>query len=170
MLFQVKARLFQLKAVFQNVHQALYFTSTSWSYYIPGFVFLALSFTFIPVLVISPQKFALFFTFGNISIMGSFFALKGPRMHLAHMLAKERRPFSAGYVASMAGTLYGALVARSYPLTIACSALQVLALLYYSMSYFPGGAIGAKVVFNMAYSSFKNFIGILQRTVPILFR
>ncbi|RXH67422.1 hypothetical protein DVH24_027569 [Malus domestica] len=52
------------------------------------FVFIAFT-TFLPVMVLMPQKFAICFTLGCAFIMASFFALKGPKNQLAHMSSKE---------------------------------------------------------------------------------
>ncbi|KAL4011217.1 hypothetical protein IC575_028269 [Cucumis melo] len=40
-------------------------------------------------MVLMPQKFAICFTLGCCFIIGSFFALKGPKNQLAHMFSKE---------------------------------------------------------------------------------
>lgn len=52
------------------------------------FIFVAF-FMFLPVMVLMPQKFAICFTLGCAFIIGSFFALKGPKNQLAHMSSKE---------------------------------------------------------------------------------
>nr|GMC48507.1 protein transport protein SFT2-like [Ipomoea batatas]GMC77006.1 protein transport protein SFT2-like [Ipomoea batatas] len=55
-----------------------------------GVFFIFIAFTmFLPVMVIMPQKFAICFTIGCAFIIGSFFALKGPKNQLSHMLSKE---------------------------------------------------------------------------------
>ncbi|AQL04500.1 Fructose-bisphosphate aldolase 7 cytosolic [Zea mays] len=51
-------------------------------------VFIAFT-IFLPVMVIMPQKFAICFTVGCAFIIGSFFALKGPKNQLYHMISKE---------------------------------------------------------------------------------
>lgn len=55
-----------------------------------GVFFIFIAFTmFLPVMVLMPQKFAICFTLGCGFIIGSFFALKGPKNQLAHMSSKE---------------------------------------------------------------------------------
>ena len=55
-----------------------------------GVFFIFIAFTlFLPVIVVLPQKFAICFTLGCLFIMGSFFALKGPRNQFLHMISKE---------------------------------------------------------------------------------
>ncbi|KAJ6894839.1 hypothetical protein NC652_028555 [Populus alba x Populus x berolinensis] len=97
---------------------------------------------FLPVIVLVPQKFAICFTLGCGFIIASFFALKGPKNQLAHMSSKERLPFTLGFIGSMVGTLYVSMVLHSYFLSVLFSVIQVLALAYYAISYFPGGSTG----------------------------
>ncbi|KAM1060171.1 hypothetical protein TB1_024118 [Malus domestica] len=105
------------------------------------FVFIAFT-TFLPVMVLMPQKLAICFTLGCAFIMASFFALKGPKNQLAHMSSKERLPFTVGFLGSMVGTIYVSMVLHNYILSVFFSVLQVLALAYYAVSYFPGGSAG----------------------------
>ncbi|KAJ9687071.1 hypothetical protein PVL29_015790 [Vitis rotundifolia] len=107
------------------------------------FVFIAFA-MFLPVMVLMPQKFAICFTIGCVFIVGSFFALKGPKNQLAHMFSRERLPFTLGFIGSMVGTIYVSMVLHSYVFSVLFSVLQVLALSYYAISYFPGGSAGMK--------------------------
>lgn len=119
-----------------------------------GGVFLLMSFMiFLPVIILSPSKFALSFTLGSLCIMAGFMQLRGWRQQMQHMLSQDRLPYSAAYVGSVFATLYAALMMHSYLLSLVCSGLQVVALLYYLMSYFPGGAQGVKFMLSMAYTA-----------------
>jgi hypothetical protein len=46
-------------------------------------------------------------------------------------------------------TLYAALIMKSYVLSLLCSGLQVVALLYYLTSYYPGGTSSVKFMLSM---------------------
>lgn len=73
-----------------------------------GVFFIFIAFTmFLPVMMLMPQKFAICFTIGCAFIIGSFFALKGPRNQLAHMSSKEVLPLclSINYLHGL-GILY----------------------------------------------------------------
>ncbi|KAJ4758215.1 Vesicle transport protein [Rhynchospora pubera] len=119
-----------------------------------GIFLVFMAFTiFLPVMVLAPQKFAICFTLGCGCIIGSFFALKGPRNQLLHMISKERLPFTLGFTGSMAATIYVSMVLHSYILSVFFSALQVLALVYYAISYFPGGSAGLKFLSSTLMSS-----------------
>ncbi|KAL7142360.1 hypothetical protein ABFS83_08G118600 [Erythranthe nasuta] len=125
-----------------------------------GIFFIFVGFTiFLPVMVLKPQKFAICFTIGCAFIVGSFFALKGPKNQLMHMLSKERLPFTLGFIGSMAGTIYVSMVLHSYILSVLFSVLQVLALAYYAISYFPGGSAGLKFLSSTLVSSLFRCFG-----------
>ncbi|KAG5093934.1 hypothetical protein JHK84_049522 [Glycine max] len=91
-----------------------------------GVFFVFIAFTlFLPIMVVMPQKFALCFTLGCGFIIGSFFALKGPKNQLAHMLSMERLPFTLAFLGSMIGTIYVSMVLHSYILSVVFSVVQV---------------------------------------------
>ncbi|XP_002975940.2 protein transport protein SFT2 [Selaginella moellendorffii] len=125
-----------------------------------GVFFLFISFTmFLPVIVLVPQKFASCFTIGCLLVMGSFFALKGPRAQFAHMISQERLPFTAAFVGSIVATIYASMVLHSYLFSVLFSVVQLLALLYYVISYFPGGSSGLTFISSMAKSSASRVFG-----------
>ncbi|XP_059661293.1 protein transport protein SFT2-like isoform X2 [Cornus florida] len=125
-----------------------------------GVFFIFIAFTlFLPVMVVMPQKFAICFTIGCAFIIGSFFALKGPKNQLMHMFSKERLPFTLGFIGSMVGTIYVSMVLHSYVLSVLFSVLQVLALSYYAISYFPGGSAGLKFLSTALTSSILKCFG-----------
>lgn len=125
-----------------------------------GIFFIFISFTmFLPVMVLMPQKFAICFTIGCAFIIGSFFALKGPRTQLSHMTSRERIPFTLGFLGTMVGTIYVSMVLHSYILSVLFSVLQVLALSYYAISYFPGGSAGLKFLSSTLTSSILKCFG-----------
>ncbi|XP_017639119.1 protein transport protein SFT2 isoform X1 [Gossypium arboreum] len=125
-----------------------------------GVFFVFIAFTmFLPVMVLLPQKFAICFTLGCGFIIGSFFALRGPKNQLAHMSSKERLPFTLGFIGSMVGTMYVSMVLHSYILSVLFSVVQVLALAYYAVSYFPGGSAGLKFLTSALTSSVSRCFG-----------
>ncbi|GMH05845.1 hypothetical protein Nepgr_007685 [Nepenthes gracilis] len=125
-----------------------------------GMFFIFIAFTmFLPVMVLMPQKFAICFTLGCGFIIGSFFALRGPSNQLAHMSSKERLPSTLGSLGCMIGTIYVSMVLHSYVLSVIFSALQVVALAYYAISYFPGGSAGMKFITVALTSSILKCFG-----------
>ena len=71
----------------------------------------------------------------------------------------------AGYIGSIVLTLYAALIMHSYVLSLLCSVLQVVALLYYLTSYYPGGTSSVKFMLSMfgsaAGSCFSSCTGMI---------
>ncbi|KAI3715245.1 hypothetical protein L6452_22218 [Arctium lappa] len=125
-----------------------------------GVFFIFMAFTvFLPVIVIVPQKFALCFTVGCGFIIGAFFMLKGPKNQFLHMTSTERLPFTLGFIGSMAGTIYVSMVLHSYILSVFFAVIQVLALAYYCISYFPGGSAGMKFLTSSLTSSVLKCFG-----------
>ncbi|CAM9156929.1 unnamed protein product [Phaeothamnion confervicola] len=100
----------------------------------------------LPTLVLRPAKFALTFTCGSLCFMISFAMLKGPSTHIRSMCIIERLPFTILYLGSMLGTLYACLIMRSYIVVIALAAAQLVSLLWYFVSFLPGGKAGIKYV------------------------
>jgi hypothetical protein len=101
------------------------------------------------MIAMRPQKFALSFTFGSLTFMASFGILKGPMAHLKGMLNADRLVFTTIYVGSMLLTLYftfNAGGASGYLLVLGSSGMQLVALLWYLISFLPGGSSGLSFV------------------------
>lgn len=113
-------------------------------------LFFALAFFVgVPMLALKPQKFALSFTCGSITFMGSFGIMKGPKEHLMSMCTLQRMPFTIIYLGSMMSTLYltctkGGM--KGYALVLVSSGVQLVALLWYLISFLPGGTMGLQLV------------------------
>ncbi|KAL7581547.1 hypothetical protein ACA910_022111 [Epithemia clementina (nom. ined.)] len=113
-------------------------------------LFFALAlFVGVPTIVARPQKFAISFTMGSLTFMASFGILTGPVEHLKSMLSADRLYFTFVYFGSMFMTLYFTFTiggASGYLLVLSASGAQLLALLYYLISFLPGGAAGLHYV------------------------
>jgi hypothetical protein len=102
------------------------------------------------MIAVRPQKFALSFTCGSLTFMGSFGIMKGPYEHLMSMVQPDRLCFTAIYLGSMFMTLYCTFSvggASGYLLVIIASGAQLVALLWYLISFLPGGAAGLRYIF-----------------------
>ncbi len=65
------------------------------------------------------------------------------------MIAPDRLPFTVFYVASMLATLYCTFTAKgakAYLSVLVTSGVQLMALLWYLVTFLPGGAQGMKVL------------------------
>lgn len=100
----------------------------------------------LPSAPLAPAKFALPFTLGSLCNLCAMGALRGPRGQILHMISSERMYVSTAYVGSMLITLWACLAMHSYILTMLASACQLTALLYYTLSYFPGGIAGFRML------------------------
>jgi len=113
-------------------------------------LFFVLAFTVgLPMITFRPQKFALSFTFGSLTFMASFGILTGPAAHFSSMLTSDRLPFTVVYVISMLATLYFTFTvggASGYLLVLGASGCQLVALLWYLISFLPGGSAGLSML------------------------
>uniref|UniRef100_A0A7S1YEU8 Vesicle transport protein n=1 Tax=Grammatophora oceanica TaxID=210454 RepID=A0A7S1YEU8_9STRA len=103
----------------------------------------------LPTIAIRPQKFALCFTFGSLMFMMSFGLLTGPMEHLRSFLAPDRIVFTTVYFLSMITTLWCTFNVSGftgYVVVMGSSGLQIVALLWYLISFLPGGSAGLSVV------------------------
>ena len=113
-------------------------------------LFFALAFFVgLPLIATRPQKFALSFTMGSLMFMGSFGILKGPMEHLKSMCQADRLYFTFFYLGSMLATIvctftYGGI--RGYVLVLSASGVQLVALVWYLVSFLPGGTAGLQYV------------------------
>ncbi|KAI9884375.1 MAG: bHLH/Zip transcription factor [Watsoniomyces obsoletus] len=103
-----------------------------------------LCFVFFAPLTLNPRKFAILWSVGSLLFLISWAVLMGPMAYFQHLLAGPRLPFTAAYFGSIGLTLYFAMGLRSGPLTLISSAVQLAALLWYLISYFPMGSTGLR--------------------------
>ena len=122
---------------------------------ISGIVCMIFAFTFLPFVIISPHKFALLFTLGSALMLASFSFLRGHVAFVKHLSSIERLPFSGSYIISLIGTLYSSLVMGSYLLTMIFSIIQIVALLYFLVSYIPGGVSALTFIGGMVGSGVR---------------
>lgn len=125
-----------------------------------GTLFIMLSLNFLPILVIAPQKFALLFTFGSVTMLSSFVVLNGFRAFAASLAQRDRLPFSAGYIVGLVGTLWSTIIMRSYIFTAIFAIIQALTLLYFVVSYLPGGRSGLNMIFRLGGRSARSLISV----------
>jgi len=125
---------------------------------VAGAICMIFAFTFLPFVILSPHKFALLFTMGSALMLASFSFLRGHVAFVKHLSSMERLPFSGSYVISLVGTLYSSLVMGSYLLTLIFSVVQVVALLYFLVSYIPGGVSALTFMGSMMGSGLKSLV------------
>lgn len=104
-----------------------------------GFMLISLSFSFLPMLPLQPQKFALLFAMGSVCMLGSVAWLKGPGPFASAMLQRDKAPFTVVYCVGVLGSFWATLIARSYLYTGVFALLQAVGLAYFVASFVPGG-------------------------------
>ncbi|XP_069115011.1 LOW QUALITY PROTEIN: uncharacterized protein [Argopecten irradians] len=119
---------------------------------------------YIPLLVLKARKFAVLYTLGSVFVIASFSLLWGPMNHIKHLFSVERMPFTVAYFGTMFATLYFSLWARSTIFTVICAVGQILALVWYIVSYIPGGQTGMKFFSKIFYAAASKTV---QKTLPI---
>lgn len=104
-----------------------------------GMMLISLSLSFLPLLPIKPQKFALLFALGSLTMLASVAQLKGPQAFAAIAMQRDKLPFSGAYLVGLLGTFWATLIARSYLFTSVFAFLQAVGLVYFMASFIPGG-------------------------------
>jgi hypothetical protein len=116
----------------------------------------------LPTLLIKPSKFVLCSTLCSLCVAGSMVLLKGPTLYLQELLAQltacsaENPPSSSAVSLLLVVITNGATIAvtvlyHSYLLTLVAAGLQALSLLFYLLSYIPGGSASAGVLLRSAW-------------------
>eukprot|EP01055_Gregarina_sp_Pseudo9_P002359 Gregarina_sp_Pseudo_9__2358@NODE_2667_length_918_cov_121_263936_g2445_i0_p1_GENE_NODE_2667_length_918_cov_121_263936_g2445_i0NODE_2667_length_918_cov_121_263936_g2445_i0_p1_ORF_typecomplete_len264_score41_26Got1/PF04178_12/8_4e26DUF2070/PF09843_9/7_4_NODE_2667_length_918_cov_121_263936_g2445_i0127885 len=125
-----------------------------------GTFFFFLAFLFLPMVVFAPQKFVLLFTLGSMCWIAGLAMLQGPKTLMGALIKKERITFTLVYAASVAATFYATLMAHSYLLTILFCGIQMVSLVAFLISYFPGGPRMLGMVKDVVTDRIKGALGI----------
>ncbi|KAJ4350727.1 protein transport protein sft2, partial [Neurospora sp. IMI 360204] len=76
--------------------------------------------------------------------------MMGPWAYLKHLTSGTRLPFTSAYFGSLFMTMYFALSLHSTILTLLSAIVQMAALIWYLVSYFPMGSDGLRVATSFA--------------------
>lgn len=112
-----------------------------------------------PVLAVKPRKFGLLWSMGSLLFVFAFGVLMGPLAYVKHLTSKERLPFTVFFFGSCFLTIYFAAISKSTLLTLPCAILELIAVVYYAVSYFPFGGTGLRM---MSYAGLNTARGALQ--------
>ena len=126
-----------------------------------GLLFLFLAVCFLPTILLTPRKCANLVNVGSIFILAAFSALNGPKEFLIDQLlcSKTKALPSILYLSSLLATIYASMILKSYLLTVAFMLLELLCLLYFICSYFPGGKTGFKYMVKFLCGLIKKAAG-----------
>ncbi|XP_072113463.1 vesicle transport protein SFT2C [Mobula birostris] len=129
-----------------------------------GLLCFGLSAMYAPFLLLRARKFALLFTLGSLSLLGSLALLRGPGNQLRLLASRDHLPFTAAYMGSLLATLYAALALQSTALTAVAATFQLVALTGYLLSSVPGGAAGLRFLGGLFTSLFKRTV---SKSLPL---
>ncbi|KAJ2553481.1 protein transport protein sft2 [Coemansia sp. RSA 1933] len=113
----------------------------------------------LPMMILAPQKFATAFSLGSLCTISGIALLRGPRAHTMHLLSRERLVFTLTYFGSVFFTLFFSTIMHTYIGTVVFVVIQMGALLWYVVSYFPGGTEGLQ-------STTRNLAGGARTLLP----
>ncbi|KAI9221258.1 Got1/Sft2-like family-domain-containing protein [Blastocladiella britannica] len=125
-----------------------------------GIVFFVISFFMLPMIVLAPQKFAFLSCIGSLLLFSSIGFLRGWPTHMASVFSKERWPFTLGYMVSLIGGLWASVIIHSYLLTIVFIFFHTVALVYYYVSFLPGGIQGLRAMTGMVVGGGRSLLPI----------
>ncbi|KAG5439664.1 hypothetical protein PCK2_000798 [Pneumocystis canis] len=115
---------------------------------------------FLMTTLFKPKKVVLLWTIGNLFFLISFSALQGFWTYMKYMFSTPRLPYTCFYLGSMILTLYSVIKLKSTLLSVISGILQLLALLWYLITYFPMGSQGIQWGTRFVISRIKSSIGI----------
>ena len=102
-----------------------------------GLVFIIIALTLLPTIALFANKFAFFFTVGNVFCVGSTVFLVGVRKQMASMFEANRFQAASVYFGCLLMTLVSAVHWQSSVLAMMSCAAQLVALVWYALSYIP---------------------------------
>ncbi|KAF8474781.1 SFT2 domain protein [Kalaharituber pfeilii] len=108
-----------------------------------------LCFMLFPMLSLKPRKFAVLWSFGSLLFLASWAILQGPMTYARHLFSQQRLPFTAAYFGAIGGTLWFSIGLKSTFLTLLAVVVQIVALMWYLVSYFPMGSQGLRFASQM---------------------
>ena len=133
-----------------------------------GFLFFSALFFFaaltsLPMILLSPASFNLYFCFGSMFLQLSLAFYYAPMVYLKKLFNKETRLISAVYISSLLMALYFSWSGASYLVAIACVALQGVALAFFVLQAL-GGADTANawayaLLFQGIVEKLKSMVG-----------
>ena len=125
--------------------------------FMTGLFFLFLAILFLPWIVVAPRKCANLINMATIMILAAFSVLKGAYQFLVTDLLCNKKAgiFAALYVLSLAANIYASMVLKNYLFTIISLAVEVVCLLYFVASYFPGGKKGMSYMLGLVWTMVK---------------
>lgn len=101
------------------------------AFFIVGCLFLLMAFTFLPLVLVSPGNFNLFFSLGSLFMQISLAFFHGPVTYVKMLFSRENMIISILYLASVLLAIYSSLIWGTYLSSLFIVVLQVVTLTYF---------------------------------------
>lgn len=118
----------------------------------------AACFALLPVLALKPRKFATIWTLASLLFVISFGVLQGPVNYICHLISPGRIWFTVAYFGSIIVTLVASLGLHSTVLTVIAVVVQIIAALWYTVSYLPMGSQSLRFASRIGSSQVSSWL------------
>ncbi len=124
--------------------------------FITGMVIVIISLFFLPLILISPKKFALLFALGTFVSLSSFIFYYGTVQFLELLFNKDRIWFTVVYLTGFFGCLFfPTFFGKNYFIILVFSGLEMISTLFFILTFLPGGYSSIRMFTNLFISQFK---------------
>ena len=119
-----------------------------------GILVLFLSLIFLPMIVISPQKFISLFSLGSLIVISSFIFIYGTEAFCSKIFDTSRRFWAVIYLFSIILGMYFSFMKSFILISYICSVFQLITLICFVLSFLPGGQSGIRFIIGSIKSIF----------------
>ena len=124
--------------------------------FITGMIIIIMSLFFLPLILISPKKFALLFALGTFVTLSSFIFYYGTIKFFELLFNKDRIWFTVAYLTGFFGCLFfPTFFGKNYFLILIFSGLEMISTLFFILTFLPGGYASIRMFSNLFISQFK---------------
>ena len=124
--------------------------------FITGMIIIMLSLFFLPLILISPKKFALLFALGTFVSLSSFIFYYGTIQFFELLFNKDRIWFTLVYLTGFFGCIFfPAFLYKNYFIILAFSGLEMISTLFFILTFLPGGYSSIRMFINLFISQFR---------------
>ena len=124
--------------------------------FVTGMVIIMISLFFLPLILISPKKFALLFALGTFVSLFSFIFYYGTLQFFELLFNKDRIWFTVVYLTGFFGCLFfPTFFGKNYFIILVFSGLEMISTLFFILTFLPGGYSSIRMFTNLFISQFK---------------
>ena len=121
-----------------------------------GMIIIMMSLFFLPLILISPKKFALLFALGTFVSISSFIFYYGTLKFVELLFNKDRIWFTVIYLTGFLGCLFfPTFFGKSYFIILMFSGLELISTLFFILTFLPGGYASIRIFTNLFISQVK---------------